>query len=517
MLFLSHAEIMRWSPQTRLIPQNVWSYYFSHTGISEAELELMRTEVSELGAHLERMASQNFNEVERLKAWLLIAVSHPNLADDVLIRFFNTLRLDTASQLQLTAVFGRISLLEDLFKANQDNLRTLVASSRYVGFRLAALGGHLDVMKWLIDKLTELAPDDVHAMLAANDYDAFRLAACGGHLDVLNWLIEKQTALAPDKVHTMIAADDYDAFCRAARGGHLDVLKSLIEHQASFAPGDVKAMIKSAGRLAFRYAAFTDHLDVLKWLIDKLTDIAPNALRAMIVAENYDFFTKVAKLGHLDVLNWLIDKMTELAPDDVQAMLAADNYDAFTGAVRNKHHKVANRLLQISSVFAYAEQFHLSYSKHYIYPFIHEHMHALREARTVFEADNPHAVFDLDPEPALHCFYLLRHLIRRNDVTLLDEIRFLIDIPSVKALLHTEVRPNEANELLRLALCEGNEEAAAILRTVPAVYESCVAHGCYQQTTSLRSNFFSGSKSDSLDGAPEPPGLEQPTSDPAMK
>ncbi|MCH9756412.1 MAG: ankyrin repeat domain-containing protein, partial [Gammaproteobacteria bacterium] len=393
MWFYSHAKRMQ-HPQARLIPEGMWSYYFTSEDISDTQITLMQTEVSDLDAYLDRMASQNFSEVERKRAWLLIALSHPNLPDGRLIHFFRKLKLDTALQLQLTAVFGRISLLESLFKANQDNLRALVASDTYAVFKSAAVGGHLDALNLLIDKLTELAPGDVHAMIAAGDYvgnyAAFRWAACGGHLDVLNWLIEKQTALAPDKVHTMIASDDYAGFRLAARGGHLDVLNWLIELQASLAPGGVKAMIIAENYrspIAFIWAARNGQLDVLKWLIEQQASLAPGGVKAMIEADHYAAFMHAAFSGHLDVLNWLIDKLTELSPDDVQAMIASNRYTAFREAARNSHRAVTNRLLQISSVFAYAEQHEREYGERFVYPFIHEHMHALREARTVFEAD----------------------------------------------------------------------------------------------------------------------------------
>lgn len=57
----------------------------------------------------------------------------------------------------------------------------------------------------------------------------------------------------------------------------------------------------------------------------------------------------------------------------------------------------------------------------------------------------------------------------------------LMDIPSVKSLLHTAVTPDQPNELLRLALSTGNQVAAEILLTVPAVHELAVAHDSYRR------------------------------------
>lgn len=46
---------------------------------------------------------------------------------------------------------------------------------------------------------------------------------------------------------------------------------------------------------------------------------------------------------------------------------------------------------------------------------------------------------------------------------------FLLDIPAVKALAHTELTPDQSNELLRLALFVDNQQATTILLNIPEI------------------------------------------------
>ena len=85
---------------------------------------------------------------------------------------------------------------------------------------------------------------------------------------------------------------------------------------------------------------------------------------------------------------------------------------------------------------------------------------------------------------------MLRNLIRRNDATLQDDIRFLLDIPAVKALVHTAVTANQPNELIRLALTTGNQNAAALLLTIPDVRTLAEQNNFYR--TEAHANRFGG-------------------------
>ena len=105
----------------------------------------------------------------------------------------------------------------------------------------------------------------------------------------------------------------------------------------------------------------------------------------------------------------------------------------------------------------------------YVRPYIMKQLTALHTQKNMLEEAQPNAVFDVDLATAKRCFYILRNLIRRNDAAVLDDICFLLSIPAVKNLAHTEVSPGQSNELLRLALNISNAPAALILLNLPEV------------------------------------------------
>jgi len=205
---------------------------------------------------------------------------------------------------------------------------------------------------------------------------------------------------------------------------------------------------------------------------------SPQVVQAMVAAGDYAAFQAAARGGHLAVVNRLV----ELVPEDrVQAMVAAENYAAFREAAGGGHLAVVNRLLQFNTVFAYVEMHDWEYGSRYVYPFVQAQLAVLQERRTTFEATHPQGVFDVtEPEDAKRCFYMLRNLIRRNNPALEGDIQFLINLPSVKALLHTEVTPGQSNELLRLAMNQGNAFAANVLLNVPAVHTRAVQDDFYR-------------------------------------
>jgi hypothetical protein len=383
------------------------------------------------------------------------------------------------------ATYGHFPVINRLIEIAPDKVQEMVGTYDYAAFRSAASYGHLPV----INRLIEIAPDKVQEMVAARDYEAFRNAASYGLLPVINRLIE----IAPDKVQEMVAARDYEAFRNAATRGLLPVINRLIE----IAPDKVQEMVAAWGYDAFRSAATRGHLPVINRLIEiapdkvqemvaagnykafkcvardgqllimnRLIEIAPDKVQEMVAAGNYAAFRSAAYNGHLPVINRLI----EIAPDKVQEMVADGNYLALGYAVSRGHLPLINRLLLIPAALAYAEMHEQEYGARYVHPFIQTTLTSLRGEIAVFEQEHLNGVFDIaDPEKAKLYFYMIRNLIRRNDATLLDDLRFLLRIPAVKALAHTAVTPGEPNELMRLALRVGNQGAAEILLTIPAV------------------------------------------------
>ncbi|EHL32182.1 hypothetical protein [Legionella drancourtii] len=146
-----------------------------------------------------------------------------------------------------------------------------------------------------------------------------------------------------------------------------------------------------------------------------------------------------------------------------------------------------NHFLTIGAGLAYAEPHDHEYGR-FVHPFIAHQINAYQHAKNEYEQTNPNGVFNLDEQEARLCFYMLRNLIRRGvdrehaaaeDVT--DEIRMLLSIPSVRALCHLPMSDEGGeNELLRLAIRIGNQEASSLLLQLPEVRRVAEQHNFYE-------------------------------------
>ncbi|HBD7142664.1 TPA: hypothetical protein KKW64_001533 [Legionella pneumophila] len=258
--------------------------------------------------------------------------------------------------------------------------------------------------------------------------------------------------------------------CAAAITGCSSALDTI---SLSLIPDEIVKMIQAENYYAFRLAAENGHLHVL----NRLCELAPTEVMAMIQAENYHAFRLAAETGHLHVLN----RLCELAPTEATAMIQAENYYAFRwAAVGRGHHNVINFLLDCPTMLGYAEMHEFEYGEKYVNPFIVRHVNRLKEMHDAFKQSNPEDLFDLvTKSECLQGFYMLRNLIRRNDEALLDDIRFLLSIPGIKALAPAGTIPGNENELLRLALRLGNQGACALLLSIPSVLALTKANNYY--------------------------------------
>jgi len=482
-------------PQGKLIPQDVWDKFFW----GELPDKLIPLMTAEKDALLRRVRSvPYFLNHERVAAWLAIAFSHPDLdvamlhelskaihlkdyeplitaatcgkldyvieLDEKLTSQFNPDSLDFKNirkyLFYTAAKFGHLDILQYLEGRAPEKLQEMIAANDYEAFRLAARHGHIAILEYLETR----ASDKLQVMIASDVYEAFRLAARHGHIASLEYL--KTRAL--DKLQVMIAANDYEAFRLAARHGHI----AILEYLETLAPDKLQVMIASEVYEAFQLAALYGHLAILQHLEDR----APDKLQDMIAANKYHAFKEAAKYGHLAILQHLEDR----APDKLQDMIVANKYHAFKEAAKYEHHDVVSYLLAHSTAFSYAEQHDHEYGEKYVHPFIANKLSTLRAEKAALDQENPNAVIDIqNDDEAKVVFYMIRNLIRRNPPQCQNDLIFLLEIPAVKALAHTEVREGIPNELLRLAVTQGNQMAAELLLNIPAVRELAEQHQLY--------------------------------------
>jgi len=360
---------------------------------------------------------------------------------------------------QAAASNGHLHVMERLMELAPDKVQEMVCARDFEAFQAAARNGHLHVM----ERLMELAPDKVQEMVRAYNFDAFRLAASNGHLHVMERLME----LAPDKVQEMVCSDFFGAFRGAASNGHLDVMERLME----LAPGKVQEMVCVEKFGAFRLAAANGHIHVM----ERLMKLAPDKVQEMVCAYGFLAFLMAASNGHLHVM----ERLMKLAPDKVQEMVCSDFFGAFRGAASKGHLDVTDSLLNFPAVFAYAEM-HVREYGFCVQAFMNPRLTHLTQEMDAFHATHPNEVFDIaDSEQAKLYFYMMRHLIRQQTPESLEKLNLLLSIPSLKALVHQEVTPNQSNELLRLAMSLNNQEAALILLNIPVVRDLAQANNFY--------------------------------------
>lgn len=457
-------------PQGKIIPDSLWTYadFFNY------ELSIQTMDLMQLSSEEEifyYLKNQSLGDTPIPSSilrshWLAIALTHPNISDRSLLTYANQLHLSDLDLLKTAAATGRTGVIKLLLNPyDAESIQNKIPVLKWPGLQWInhALGSITQRMAYSLGF--------VHAKIAVNDYVIFRLAAKNGHLGTLNYL----ASLLPNYVQGMLSTHQYEAFQSAIAYGHINVINFF----ATEAAENIEEIISAKQYLAFRTAANWGKLEAM----NRLIELAPNHVGQMISANNYAAFRGAAEFGQLNILNRLI----ELAPDETQAMVKSYEFEAFRKAVRGNHSPVLNRLLSFSSVLGFAEQNRQAYD-HIVQPFIHQQLSFLHHQHHESIIAKPNVVFDIenDEEHTKRGFYIVRNLIRQNTTHTLDDIRFLINIPSIGALLHTSVNNGQTNELLRLAIQLNNQEAASVLLTIPAVHELAVQNNFYREEANGR-------------------------------
>ena len=423
-------------------------------------------------AFIKAIENGHLNVIERLIA----------LASKTIINPHGFFRIDRVFKCD-AAQNGHLSVMQRLIEIFPDKTKQLIKSGnwrgKYLAFREAAENGHLHVMAWLMTISTQSMQQE---MIESCRYGAFRKAAANGHLNIVEWLV----ALAPQKIPDMIVANKqldidgresrgytdhktyiesskYQAFHDAIQNGHLEVAKRLVSLASAVGISEMINAKDRCGNASFYNAACHGHLQILKWL---------TTLYSANERDIQEAFKSAVFHGNIEIMHYLI----ALSSEDTAGLILD-----FDRVIKYGNLDTLRYLLSLYNVFSHIEMHEQEYSQ-YTHAFISEQLHVLHTQKTAAESNNSLAIFDItNISEAKLCFYMLRNLIRRNDSSLLDDIRFLLNIPSVQALLHTAVTPNQPNELLRLALSMENQAAAEIFLTVPMVHALAEQHDFYRR------------------------------------
>lgn len=359
-------------------------------------------------------------------------------------------------------------------------LQAVIADDNYSIFKEAMEREYGEQSLYLVNRLLDLCPPNkLQDMIACNNYAVFNWAAENGQLELVNRLI---TICASEKLQDMLEGvnpaeppDEYSG---------LTLMTSRSTPRLSPEAREEIRATESRDYRAFRSAASKGHLTIVNRFIELST---PNTLQAMIMSLDHGAFHFAAKYGHLEVVNRLIEVCP---PSILKRMIERKGPRSACDAADHRHAAVVNRLLKFPSVFASLESFSSSEGEYsrtfwaavfpYIPLFINDQLAALHLRQSQASAHNPASIFNIeDAQEALLCFHFLKTLIRRNDPAVLNEIRFLLQIPAVKSLAHSASSIDLENALLREAIRSGNQTAARLLLAIPAVREEAARHRYY--------------------------------------
>ena len=160
----------------------------------------------------------------------------------------------------------------------------------------SAGGGHLDVVKYLIETCRCCPNVGQEGKRSFRDRTALHWASRNGHLDVAQYLLEGCNA--DIEAATM---DGTTAFCWASWQGHLDIMKFLYSQGC-----DVHA-VNSFGCNATLWAAQGEGgLEILKWL----RDVGCHFLR--INGNGHSVLHKSAQRGKREVIEWVLSNLNKI-------------------------------------------------------------------------------------------------------------------------------------------------------------------------------------------------------------
>lgn len=258
--------------------------------------------------------------------------------------------------------------------------------------------------------------------------------------------------------------------------GRLDILKILKKNK----PDVVKDLFHMGEADPHTYKFGCMHIKVLKWF--KITFL--DDFEYIFHANNYDFFNQACTYGQIETLEW-ITKLLE--PNLLNQLITRSDFVIYFHVLKKGSFESAYWLLKNLSCFAFAESHFAEASKLCVTSFVQSQLDSLHKDST----QNRDQVFDItDSTRAQFCFYMLRNLIRRNDRSLDSELQFLLSIPAVRALAHKELSSQKPNELIQLALANGNIEAAEQLMLIEDVKNLTMHNNFYHDYLQAGPNFL---------------------------
>lgn len=476
---------------------------------SHALKEMMMTD--DCAAFRKAVEQDHLHELEYLETLMLT---------DEMLRM---VRSNNYESFMLAAGNGSLSMFQYLEKSCLSNpkiLQEMIAANNYAVFKQACASGQLHIVQYL-ESMT--SANDLLAMIKANKYESYQKAAQGGHLEILQYLEKK----SPARIKDMIGSNNFAAFRLAGSHRHENVLLHLEEKR----PKALTKMIKARKYEAFNVASDTkqptaDHMDVITYLLQKAR---PKAVKKMIQLHGRSVFMDAVYKNMPRLIRFLLsntqpkelyDMLTDYsewtkAVDDIELITeltmrrsladrVSHSYNPFKKLKRKKAQEeslteelhdefccvfkmaahlgkfeVADNFLRIPDVFKFADKERETYIE-YLNFFIQDRM---TELRYLMSIEHTYAIsWFLSPsemEAKLY-FYILNNLLSRKDQTYSEDIRVLLEVPSIQTLIHNHANNAAIKGLIAIAL-EGNNAQAAEALTL--IREKPINEGIVKQGT----------------------------------
>ena len=244
--------------------------------------------------------------------------------------------------------------------------------------------------------------------------------------------------------------------CQSSKKQYSELLERLLTFDS------IKDGVANNGNKALYEAIVTDDKALINTLLTLPTvtaalednNCAISILAEAVHSSNQALFTRL--LGY----------------PSVKAVVAANDNHIFRLALGLHLVDMAKQLLTYPTVLARAEMDTTEQVQAIVRPYIDEKLSDLMTQKEAFVSDQSGRSFDINEADVEAYCYILRNLIRRNDVACSQSIGQLLKLPSLVQRLNN---PEAGSQLLEMALEGGDEATATVLLNLPDVRASVEA------------------------------------------